>query len=274
MRGAREDELRWRVRANIVDVIITFVWTWMPAATALAVFVSYTIFAGHPLTVAVAFTATALFSYLQGPMLQLPGQIFAMLNGAWIAPRALSCGAHVCRVLCAAWVSMQRIQKFLAEPEVPDWASSLKRDPHDAAASETEIGFEHASFEWDIAPDDQPARFTLGPLDLRFPAGKLSLVSGPTGSGKSALLVALLGGACALTPSLCLVFTGLCVPRDALHVRPRRAQQGGAPRRVLRAEPVARARDDPGQHRLRRGVRLRRGALPRGRRRVRARARL
>ena len=84
MRGAREDELRWRVCANIVDVIITFVWTWMPAATALAVFVSYTIFAGHPLTVAVAFTATALFSYLQGPMLQLPGQIFAMLNGAWV----------------------------------------------------------------------------------------------------------------------------------------------------------------------------------------------
>ena len=96
MRAAREDELRWRVRANIVDVIITFVWTWMPAATALAVFVSYTIFAGHPLTVAVAFTATALFSYLQGPMLQLPGQIFAMLNGAWIAPRACCRAVLMC----------------------------------------------------------------------------------------------------------------------------------------------------------------------------------
>ena len=82
VRGAREDELRWRVKANVVDVLITFIWHWMPSATALAVFVCYTIFAGHPLTVATAFTATALFSYLQGPMLELPGQIFAMLHGA------------------------------------------------------------------------------------------------------------------------------------------------------------------------------------------------
>ena len=89
---------------------------------------------------------------------------------------------------------MQRIQKFLAEPEVPDWASSLKRDPQTAAANVAEIGFANATFEWDLAPRDQPARFTLGPIDLRFPPGKLSLVSGPTGSGKSALLVALLGG--------------------------------------------------------------------------------
>lgn len=89
---------------------------------------------------------------------------------------------------------MQRIEKFLAEPEVPDWASSLKRDPHTSSSNEAEIGFENATFEWDIEPQDAPARFTLGPLDIRFPPGKLSLVSGPTGAGKSALLVAMLGG--------------------------------------------------------------------------------
>ena len=94
-----------------------------------------------------------------------------------------------------AYVSMQRIQKFLAEPEVPDWASSLKRSAQPTSSNETEIGFDNARFEWDIAaPQDAPSRFTLGPLDIRFPPGKLSLVSGPTGSGKSALLVAMLGG--------------------------------------------------------------------------------
>jgi ABC-type cobalamin/Fe3+-siderophores transport system ATPase subunit len=36
--------------------------------------------------------------------------------------------------------------------------------------------------------------FELGPLDITFPKGKLTLVSGATGSGKSALLAALLGG--------------------------------------------------------------------------------
>lgn len=89
---------------------------------------------------------------------------------------------------------MQRIQKFLAEPEVPDWASSLKRSPQPTSDNEAEIGFDNATFEWDVVPEDELSRFTLGPLDVRFSPGKLSLVSGPTGAGKSALLTALLGG--------------------------------------------------------------------------------
>ena len=87
MREAREDELAWRVRANVVDALITFIWSWMPAATALSVFVSYTIFAGQPLTVSTGFTATALFSYLQGPMLELPGEFFALMHGAPLSLR-------------------------------------------------------------------------------------------------------------------------------------------------------------------------------------------
>lgn len=89
---------------------------------------------------------------------------------------------------------MQRIEKFLSEPEVPDWATSLKRPAQSSASSQTEVGFENATFEWDVAPQETPSRFTLGPLDVRFPPDGLSVVSGPTGSGKSALLVALLGG--------------------------------------------------------------------------------
>ncbi|KAL7279294.1 hypothetical protein ACG7TL_007135 [Trametes sanguinea] len=178
VRDARETELRWQVKANIVDVCINFIWNWMPSATALSTFVCYTVIARQRLTVATAFTAIALFSYLQGPMTEIPDQVFALLQGQ---------------------SAMQRIERFLAEPEVSDWASSLKRKPEQASeATQTEIGFENATFEWDIAAKEAPARFTLGPLDIKFPPGKLSLVSGPTGSGKSALLVALLGGA---TPS-------------------------------------------------------------------------
>ncbi|TFK93706.1 P-loop containing nucleoside triphosphate hydrolase protein [Polyporus arcularius HHB13444] len=169
---ARENELRWRVKSNVVDVLIGFIWSWMPSATALVTFVCYTVVAKERLTVAVAFTAIALFSYLQGPMMELPEQVRAMLH---------------------AYVSMQRIEKFLAEPEVPDWATSLKREAQTSSSAEAEVGFENATFEWDIATDDAPSRFTLGPLDIKFPPGRLSLVSGPTGSGKSALLVAMLG---------------------------------------------------------------------------------
>ena len=97
-------------------------------------------------------------------------------------------------MMLLAYVSMQRIEKFLAEPEVPDWASSLKTSRSPPPSTPGEIGFEDAVFEWDVAPRDVQSRFRLGPLNIKFPREKLTLVSGATGSGKSALLAALLGG--------------------------------------------------------------------------------
>ncbi|KAJ3895149.1 pleiotropic drug resistance ABC transporter [Lentinula edodes] len=167
----RENELSWRVKENIVDTAISFIWTWMPSATALVSFLSYTLLAGERLTVSTAFTAIALFTQLQEPMTALPGQFFAMLH---------------------AYVSMQRIERYLAEEEVPAWVSAFSV----ATASELnpEVGFSEAIFEWQPQKGpDIPDGFRLGPLDFTFPIGKVSLISGATGSGKSAILAALLG---------------------------------------------------------------------------------
>ncbi|OCH93071.1 P-loop containing nucleoside triphosphate hydrolase protein [Obba rivulosa] len=172
VRDSREIELKWRIKENFVNAAISFIWTWIPSATALASFLCYTLVAGERLTVAKAFTSIALFSQLQEPMLALPGQVFALIY---------------------AYVSMQRIETFLAEEEVPEWASSVKMSSDARAATNKDIGFEDASFEWDASPADEPVRFTFGPLNVKFPFAKLTLVSGPTGSGKSALLAALLG---------------------------------------------------------------------------------
>ena len=100
-RQSRDDELKWRVKENTVDTLISFIWyvtstifiggvqdptscfhrIWMPSATALTCFLCYTLIAGLRLTVSKAFTSIALFSQLQGPMTALPGQLFAMLHG-------------------------------------------------------------------------------------------------------------------------------------------------------------------------------------------------
>lgn len=91
---------------------------------------------------------------------------------------------------------MQRIERFLDEAEVPEWASSMKiAESGSHPVLHHKIGFERASFEWHGLPKAASSltRFQLGPLDIIFPQGKLTLVSGATGSGKSALLAALLG---------------------------------------------------------------------------------
>jgi hypothetical protein len=114
---------------------------------------------------------------------------------------------------------MQRIDGFLAEEEVPEWASSLSTVGTECEGDRSDIGFDNATFEWHGVPKESvtESRFQLGPLDLKFPKSKLSLISGATGAGKSALLSALLGGQCILggdsSPLNCVYF------RDALFVR-------------------------------------------------------
>ncbi|KZT30801.1 P-loop containing nucleoside triphosphate hydrolase protein, partial [Neolentinus lepideus HHB14362 ss-1] len=171
VRNSRETELKWRIKANVVNTAIAFIWTWIPSATMLTAFLCYTLVAGQRLTVSKAFTSMALFSQLQGPMMSLPGELFAFLH---------------------AYVSMQRIQTFLSEPEVSEWASSLHRSAsHRKTDACQEIEFDGAVLQW--YSNSEGERFQLGPLSIKFPMGKLTLVTGPTGSGKSALLTALLG---------------------------------------------------------------------------------
>ena len=97
-----------------------------------------------------------------------------------------------------AYVSLQRIETFLREEEVPEWASTLSTSRRSTENDTDQIGFRKAVFAWSAKTDedDRTPRFVLGPLDIEFPSGQLTLVTGSTASGKSALLGALLGGMC------------------------------------------------------------------------------
>ena len=82
-----------------------------------------------------------------------------------------------------AWVSLERIQDYLRAPEKEDY---LHQAP--------QIAFRDASIAW---PSDEPEpdRFILRDINIRFPRKSLSVISGPTGSGKSLLLAAIIGEA-------------------------------------------------------------------------------
>jgi ABC-type multidrug transport system fused ATPase/permease subunit len=121
-------------------------------------------------------------------------------------------------MISQAYVSIKRIDEFCQEDEVPDWVSSLKRSPiGDGSIQDTRIAFENAEFRWntglkktdpapavvgEVDPDasdpvvantEDALPFELSDLNIEFPIGKITMVVGNVGSGKSALLNALLG---------------------------------------------------------------------------------
>ena len=81
-------------------------------------------------------------------------------------------GGNLELILALAYVSMQRIEHFLGENEVPDWASVLKTAERNTSQYAYEdVGFERASFEWHTGTSKSalsPTRFQLGPFRLIF----------------------------------------------------------------------------------------------------------
>ena len=67
--------------ANTVNTNMSFPRIWVPSAMALFTFMCYTVLSGGTLTVSKTFTALSLFSMLQGPMMELPEQLFSFLHG-------------------------------------------------------------------------------------------------------------------------------------------------------------------------------------------------
>lgn len=126
-------------------------------------------------------------------------------------------------MILRALVSLDRIETLLKEEEVEPWVCSLKAPQVDSEqAKSTKIGFKNATFRWNSGTSDedkqkakeakvQPsansaqngatqngqteeeAIFELIDLDVTFLPGKLNVITGPTGAGKTALLSALLG---------------------------------------------------------------------------------
>lgn len=159
----REDELQTLWSAKLATVVMGLASDLTPVLFAIFTLATYTFLEGDLLP-SVAFTALSLFIQLEG----LTGML----------PYLMTMGYN-------AKVSLDRIEKFLHAPEKRSIIT-----PGDS------IGFHNAtlSFPTDVKERDEEA-FTLRDISLYFPKDALTVVSGPTGSGKSLLLAAILGEA-------------------------------------------------------------------------------
>ena len=159
----RAQELSTQWRTFYLDAGIISMWILGPVLLSAVSLSAYAYLHGS-LSASVAFTSISVFSMLEMTLAVLPEFISDMLE---------------------AYISAKRIDKFLRAPE-----------KEDKMINDRNITFQNASVSWPSDEDvESEERFILRDLNLLFPRGKLSVISGSTGAGKSLLLAAVIGEA-------------------------------------------------------------------------------
>ena len=146
-------------------------WFGVPMIITAFSFFLYTVVEKKPLVPSVAFTALSLFGLLRYPLDRLADML-----------------AHVLE----SKVSVARCEKFLDEEETGKYDQLIPK----SESSGGYIGLKKATFSWgpkDESPKADNAAFRMLDMDIEFRKGGLNIVAGPTGSGKTSLLMALLG---------------------------------------------------------------------------------
>ncbi|KAL2065866.1 hypothetical protein VTL71DRAFT_3536 [Oculimacula yallundae] len=157
----REEELSTLWRSRLYGIYMAIASEFTPVILTAMSLATYSWIHGD-LPPSVAFTSISLFKQFEGLVSDIPYLLVSAIN---------------------AKISSDRIEKFLRLPE----------KPHNTFPGES-ISFHNASVSFprgSAEPDDET--FILRDLNIEFPNNSLSVISGPTGSGKSLLLAAILG---------------------------------------------------------------------------------
>ncbi|GAP88211.1 putative multidrug resistance-associated protein 1 [Rosellinia necatrix] len=132
-----------------------------------------------------AAVSLAVYATLHGSL--IPSVAFVSLSVFKALELTLSIIPELTTDLLDAWVSIKRIDTYLRGAEISEITQEAD-----------EIAFDNATIAWpsdaDAADNEEdPDRFILRHINVAFPKGELSVISGKTGSGKSLMLAAILG---------------------------------------------------------------------------------
>ena len=154
----RDQELRAQRAVSLWNIVLDLIYLASPIMLS-AICLSIYVFVHGTLSAATAFTAISVLRAIDVAMAVVPNVISQLLNAS---------------------ISMKRICRFLGQP-----------NRSSAVVPSEVIEFQDATVAW---PGNSGFNGKLTGLNLQFPKDALTVIMGPTGSGKSLLLNAILGG--------------------------------------------------------------------------------
>ncbi|KAL0089956.1 hypothetical protein J3Q64DRAFT_1878979 [Phycomyces blakesleeanus] len=185
--AARRFEIKKLIRTVIIQVIFSITYLTIPVLVSCSSFIWYTKVTGNELTASVAFVSITLFEMIRRPLMMIPESITK---------------------LGECYVCLKRIASYMDEAEVGDGIINEPIPVPEGVLPETilaRVGTEESVFRWhsgepeakdavaaEVDPDEHPD-FSLKVPAFEFPTSELSIICGPTGSGKSSFLHAILG---------------------------------------------------------------------------------
>ncbi|KAH7915135.1 hypothetical protein BJ138DRAFT_1170143 [Hygrophoropsis aurantiaca] len=196
----REEELSWIFKGNVLLVMTSVLNFVVPLITMAATYTTHTLIMGQSLSASKVFSSMAVFDMLKEQLFTVFYMGPRIIQGKHISVSALEFKLLIHPLL--AKVSLDRIYKFLVETELLDEFTNTENEGLELFGSDAEesnvIGFRNAAFTWSSDNDGtvtpSKRRFKLFIEDeLNFQPGKINLIVGPTGSGKTSLIMALLG---------------------------------------------------------------------------------
>ncbi|KAI0634339.1 multidrug resistance-associated ABC transporter [Trametes polyzona] len=214
---AREVELGWMFKSRLNSVLFSLVWTCVPILVSVTAFFVY-VAQGNELTIGTAFAAIAVFQMIRIPLNVIPAFVVGLLQTKISIDRIAtfleedevdeqvsmlkkghvnpSEDGEVGLGIINGSFKWNEVEEKKPDGKSKDAAKAADKSvatssPTGAGPSgETSNIAESASSRASNAGD---RRFELKDVSIMFPEGKLTVVTGPTASGKTALLLALLG---------------------------------------------------------------------------------
>ncbi|KAF5317788.1 hypothetical protein D9619_012656 [Psilocybe cf. subviscida] len=175
----REEELKWLWKMKIYDTFNGLVGYVLPTVTMLISYALYALVMKGDLTASKIFSSMVVFSMLREQMWRLFRETGEVIQ---------------------AKVSLDRVDDFLKNTELLDsFTDGDKNEPIVSNASPLDIGFRNAVFSWTTEADSgyttPSGRIFKLRVDgeLQFKRNALNVIIGPTGCGKTSMLMALLG---------------------------------------------------------------------------------